>query len=91
VSIKASTSCFDRSYGACKRSHIDEKERGCKTYGGCAERDTRCWWPFDGSSLDHYVLDSCPPKAKVTRSNRVGCANKTKRFLNLACRTDWPG
>ena len=26
----------------------------------------------------------CPPKAKVTRSNRVGCANKINSFLNLA-------
>ena len=28
-------------------------------------------------------LDGCPPKAKVTRSNRVGCANKTRHILNF--------
>jgi len=33
-------------------------------------------WQFEGLSVKHGPLfDPCPPKAKVTRSNRVGCAN----------------
>ena len=35
-------------------------------------------WQFEGLSVKHGPLfEPCPPKAKVTRSNRVGCANKS--------------
>jgi len=33
----------------------------------------------------------CPPKAKVTRSNRVGCANKFNALLHFSSPTDCSG
>src|SRR5216683_2455545 len=40
-------------------------------------------WQFKGLSVKQGPLfEPCPPKAKVTRSDRVGCANKINNLFN---------
>jgi hypothetical protein len=49
------------------------------------DTDTRSLWPFDGFALVTASFDLYPPKAKVTRSNRVGCASFSL-FYSEICR-----
>jgi hypothetical protein len=70
---------------------------GCLWFAACPEREdaaiaprspfqpiTRLW-QFEGLSVKQGPLfEPCPPKAKVTRSNRVGCANQIRvRFGHM--------
>ena len=39
-------------------------------------------WGYKFAQSD-TTLKRCPPKAKVTRSNRVGCSSKINQLTNL--------
>ena len=38
-----------------------------------------------------YGIDRCPPKAKVTRSNRVGCANVIRHLRHFMIQERYSG
>ena len=76
-----------RSTASTESAAICLRASGCRWVAACPAREdaaiaprspfqpiTRLW-QFEGLSVKHGPLfEPCPPKAKVTRSNRVGCA-----------------
>jgi hypothetical protein len=90
-------SCL-RSTASTESAVICLRASGCRWVIACPAREDAavaprssfqpitCLRQFEGLSIKHGPLfEPCPPRAKVTRSNRVGCARASLSQSALVC------